>query len=218
MYWNLTKGGVGSGLSSYLSSAHSSPFKVLSMETVCWERLIQMALLSTHQMCKFDRFSREDLERHNTFTSIKKASQSGNRTFKHFLSDCMRWACDEAVNLRNAGALADHTYRQLTSLTHQQIRIYYNSEEGRARRSDNRLAHKNIKQGLCGYCCVCSEDHTIPNRHRVYFACEHCPGICLCIKYLQNHPSDVLYNAEQPVVHFTNCFDIFHKGEFILLQ
>lgn len=207
-YWNLTKGGVDSGLSAYLSSAHSSPFKVVSMETVCWERLIQMACLSAHQICKYDRLSRDDLQRYDTFASIKKASQSGNRTFKHFLSDCMRWARDEAKNAgwHDEHTVGDRTYTILTDYTYQQIIRYYNNPEGRARRSDNRLRHRIIKsEKRRGYCCVCRASNVDSRPH---FQCEDCPGVFLCTLIKQKD------NAEH---YYTNCFSIFHNGEFTLM-
>jgi len=91
-YWNFTKGGVNAGLSRYLARVHSSPFKVISLENVLWDRLINTALLSGFSLYKYDTLKKDFFDSHATFQQLKVKSQEHMNTFNHFLSDAIQWA------------------------------------------------------------------------------------------------------------------------------
>ena len=99
-YWNFTKGGVDSGLSRHLTSVHSSPFSVSSLETILWDRLINTALLSGFSLYKCDTLDR-NFTASATFQQMKVKSQENMNTFERFLSDSICWASKKAVELTN---------------------------------------------------------------------------------------------------------------------
>ena len=223
-YWNFTKGGVDSGLSRYLARAHSSPFKVISLESVLWDRLIMTALLSAFSMYKYDTLNKDFLDSRPTFQQLKVKSQEHMNTFLHFISDAIRWARNEAIkrmpeeSLRSLGlpqpvelppAEEPPVYQDIIRLSAFKVRQYYNTPEGQRRRYDKLSVHEKIKFENQRKCVVC-------RKKLARIACTLCPSVNLCTTLIENHQNHPMFGTDRNVHLYHSCYDVFHTEGYLL--
>jgi hypothetical protein len=204
-YWNATKGGVDSGLSRYLANVHSSPYRVIPFESVLWDRLMMIGFLNAFAISKWDRLSTAQISSSTSFAQLKQISQR-DFTFKLFLSNAMKHFRSLSKTARNpTGAIQGQV--DTSNLSRKQRIEYYNTEEGRAKRSDATSSHGSTKQTQ-HKCMVCEQ-------HNVHWSCECCKDMYFCVESILDHPLHPDRTAARNNLFWT-CRDIFHNSRFIL--
>lgn len=205
-YWNATKGGVDSGLSRYLANVHSSPYRVIPFESVLWDRTIMTAFLNAFALSKWDRLSAAQISSCNSFAQLKQISQR-DFTLKLFLSEGMKHFRSLADSARNPGA-AIQAQADTSSMTRGERVTYYNTQEGKARRSNAASSHGLTHNRVQHKCMVCQE-------HKVHWSCECCTDMFFCIETIKDHPNHPDRSPERAHLYWT-CRDIFHNARFTL--
>ena len=206
-YWNTTKGGIDSGLSRYLANVHPSPYRVIPFESVLWDRVIMTGILNAFNLSKWDRLSVEQIKACTTFAQLKQISQRGF-TFKRFLSDAMKHFRIHSERARNSAGGAPQGQVDTSTMTRGERIVYYNSVEGRARRSNADSSHGLTKASGQHKCMVC-------DLHRIHWSCECCTDMYFCIETIRDHPSHPDRTPARNQLYWT-CRDIFHNSRFTL--
>lgn len=207
-YWNTTKGGVDNGLSRYLASVHSSPYKVIPFEAVLWDRVIMMGLLNAFALAKWDRLTDVQITSCTSFAQLKQISQR-DFTFKLFLSEAMKHFRSISEAKRNpTGGVIQAQADPTTGMTRGQRIRHYNTVEGTARRSNAASSHGLMRTDIQHKCMVCA-------LHKVHWSCECCKDMFFCIESIKDHPNHPDRTAARDDIHWT-CRDIFHNARFTL--